>query len=191
MVIYRKLHIYLLAFCITVFVFCCMHFLVFNRSEKQENNIVVQEQNDEIREEAKILCNFYKSNPWRISIPSLDVDAPIEEGTESEVLRRCVGHLKKSGYTSGNIVLAAHNRGYKCNYFQDINKLQNGDVIIYSKDDQIKRFIVEVNKEIKETDFRDVENTQDNRITLITCISNNKDARTCIIAKEEKKYDKL
>lgn len=128
----------------------------------------------------------YSTNPWRIKIPKLNVNAPITEGTEAEDLRRTVGHFSQTTKWDGNVALAGHNRGYRCNFFQDIKKLKKGDGIIYATEKGERKYKVVVNKLIKETDWNYIKNTKDNRITLITCEINKREYRRCIQAIEVK-----
>lgn len=130
--------------------------------------------------------NIYSTNPWRIKIPKLNVNAPITDGTEAEELRRTVGHFKQTTKWNGNVALAGHNRGYRCNFFQDIRKLQKGDEIIYATEKGERKYKVVVNKLIKETDWNYIKNTKDNRITLITCENNKREYRRCVQALEIK-----
>lgn len=126
----------------------------------------------------------YKSNNWRIKIPKLNLDAPIIDGTTSDVLRRGVGHFKASSMWDGNVCLAAHNRGYRCSFFQEIKKLEKDDVIIYETQYGTKQYKVQTNKIIKETDWSELQDTNENTITLITCIENMREYRRCVSAKE-------
>ena len=87
-----------------------------------------------------------------------------------------------SGY--GNVALAGHNRGYRCNFFQEIKNLKNGDIIIYSTEKGQRKYKVTLNKVIKETDWTYIQNTKDNRLTLITCEKNKKEYRRCVQAVE-------
>lgn len=128
--------------------------------------------------------NIYKTNKWRIKIPVLELDAPISQGTSSEALRRTVGHFEETDKWNGNVALAAHNRGYRCNFFQEIKKLKNGDTIVYSTEKGQRRYKVILNKIIKETDWSYIQNTKDNRLTLITCEMNKKEYRRCVQAVE-------
>ena len=143
----------------------------------------ISEQNN-VNNVQEIVGIQYKSNNWRIKIPKLNLDAPIIEGTTSEVLKRGVGHFNGSSMWDGNVCLAAHNRGYRCSFFQEIKNLEIGDVIIYETQFGTKKYKVQMNKIIKETDWSDIENTNENRITLITCIENMREYRRCVIAKE-------
>lgn len=132
----------------------------------------------------QIVKSQYKSNNWRIQISKIHLDAPILEGTESEILRRGVGHFRSSSIWNGNVCLAAHNRGYKYNYFQEIKKLEVGDVIKYKTENGEKEYKVVSNKIIKETDWSSIQNTKENKITLITCEENKREYRRCIQAKQ-------
>lgn len=128
--------------------------------------------------------NIYSTNKWRVKIPKLKLDAPIAEGTTQEAMRRTVGHFEETDKWTGNVALAAHNVGYKCNFFQDIKKLKNGDEIIYSTEKGERKYKVVVNKIIEETDWQYIKNTKDNRLTLITCETNKRAYRRCIQAIE-------
>ncbi len=117
---------------------------------------------------------------WRIEIPTLQLEAPISEGTSQEVLAETVGHFEESNLWDGNVALAAHNRGYQCNFFQNIKELKEGDEIIYKTDKGERKYKVVLNKIIKETNWSYIENTEDNRITLITCEADKREYRRCI-----------
>lgn len=98
-----------------------------------------------------------------------------------------VGHFVETSKTEGNICLAAHNRGYKVNYFNGIKKLKEGDEIVYKYKNFEKTYLVIKNKIIKDTEWSDLEKTEKNQITLITCVENEPEYRRCIkaIEKEE------
>lgn len=122
-----------------------------------------------------------------IEIPTLNIKAPICEGTSQEVLKNTVGHFKGTSQDNGNIVLAAHNRGNNvAHYFKDIKNLKMGDVIIYKTKRVERRYLVKVKKQIASTDWSVTENTKENKITLITCIKNKPNLRLCIQAIEKK-----
>ena len=99
-------------------------------------------------------------------------------------MRRTVGHFEETYKWDGNVALAAHNRGYKCNFFQEIRKLKDGDTIVYSTDKGQRQYKVVLNKVIKETDWTYIQNTKDNRLTLITCEMNKREYRRCVQAVE-------
>ena len=92
--------------------------------------------------------------------------------------------MKKQGKEFGNIALAAHNRGYKVNYFQDLKKLEIGDEIYYSYKNIKRKYIVNSKAIIRDTDLQVLENTKDNILTLITCLENEPQYTRCIQALE-------
>ena len=160
------------------------YFRLSNYAEKnKKDNIKVEKVND-TDEENNITetqeVNTNKSNNWRIKIPRLNLDAPIYEGTSLEVMSKSVGHFEISSRWNGNVGLAAHNRGYKCNFFEGIKKLEKGDKIIYCTEEGERTYEVVINEVIKETDWKYIEQTDDNRITLITCEENKREYRRCI-----------
>lgn len=144
--------------------------------------------NVEAKEEVAVddRIDFYSTNPWRIKIPKLGLDAPIAEGTSQEALSRTVGHFEETDKWDGNVALAGHNRGYRCNFFQGINNLEKGDMVIYCTQKGERRYKVVVNTIIRETDWSYIEDTEDNRITLITCEKDKREYRRCIQAIEVK-----
>ena len=146
--------------------------------DTEENNNIQKEETNEIKEEAK-------EKNWKIVIPKISLEAEISEGTSKEIMDKYVGHFEETSKNIGNIGLAAHNRGYKVNYFAQIKKLQNGDEIIYKYDNFEKTYIVTENKIIKDTDWSYLEKTEKNKITLITCVENEPEYRRCIQAIEK------
>jgi len=119
-----------------------------------------------------------------ILIPVLDIKAPIYEGTTSEILKYSVGHFEKTSLWSGNVVLASHNRGSYAHYFSRINELKNGEEIIYITNMGERRYRVVESKLIEETNVEILEDTEENIITLITCVTGQKSKRRCVIGRE-------
>ncbi len=186
----RKLIIIITSILIVVFI--STNFILlkyFYIQKKQMNSNLILENVDisswtKKNDVAQILKSQYKSSNWRLIIEKINLDAPIIEGTTTEVLRRGVGHFESSSKLEGNVCLAAHNRGYKYNYFQEIKKLENGDIITYKTGQETKKYEVTRNKVIKETDWSCLENTKENTITLITCEENKRECRRCVQGKE-------
>ncbi len=127
-----------------------------------------------------------EKNKWKIIIPEISLEAEISEGTSKEIMDKFVGHFEETTKISGNVGLAAHNRGYAVNYFANIKQLKENDKIIYQYNGEQKTYSVIENKIIKDTDWSLLENTKDNRITLITCVENEPEYRRCVQAKETK-----
>lgn len=146
-----------------------------------ENN--VEDNEISIEEQENIIKQNYKTN-WRIEIPKIGLVAPIKDGTTQDVLASAVGHFPESNTYRGNVALAGHNRGYNCNFFENIKELKTGDKIIYYTDRGRREYKVVLNKIIHQTDWTYIEDTRDNRITLITCVENMYEYRRCVQAVE-------
>ena len=121
---------------------------------------------------------------WYIEIPTISLKAPITEGTTKEILDNYVGHFEESPSKKGNVCLAAHNRGYKNNYFENLKKLKIGDEIFYKNNEYEQKYIVSKHEIIKDTDWVNLENTEEDKITLITCVENEPNYRRCIQGKK-------
>lgn len=119
-------------------------------------------------------------NEWYVQIGKIELKAPIQEGTTKEILEDYVGHFEESPKNIGNVCLAAHNRGYKHNYFSRIKELKEGDEITYRYKDIERTYIVTKHEIIKNTDWSNLEDTEENIITLITCVENEPEYRRCI-----------
>ena len=124
------------------------------------------------------------TNDWQLEIPSINLKAQIAEGTTKEVMDEYIGHFEETSKDTGNIGLAAHNRGYNVNYFQDLKKLKEGDEIIYKYNGKQIKYTVKTLKIIKDTDWTLLENSEKNKITLITCVENQPEYRRCVQAEE-------
>lgn len=93
-----------------------------------------------------------------------------------------IGHFEETAKSLGNIGLAAHNRGYKNNYFENLKKLKEGDLIYYQFEENKREYIVTKHTIIKDTDWSYLEDTEENTLTLITCVENEPEYRRCIQA---------
>lgn len=124
-------------------------------------------------------------NTWCLEIPKINLKANISEGTTKEVMEDYIGHFEETTKEKGNVGLAAHNRGYKNNYFQKIKKLKEGDSIFYTYKGETKEYLVTKHVIIKDTDWTYLEDTDKNTITLITCVENEPEYRRCIQGEEK------
>ena len=119
-----------------------------------------------------------------ITIDKIGLNATVKEGTSSEILLDYIGHIEETATYDGNIGLAGHNRGCENSYFARINELENGDIITYKTKFYEKQYKVDNIRVILDTDWSLLENTIDNKITLITCIANKENQRLCVQATE-------
>lgn len=70
--------------------------------------------------------------------------------------------------------------GYPVNYFAKLKELEIGDEIIYKVNNKTRKYIVQVATIIEESDWSYLQNSKDNRITLITCVANEPTKRLCV-----------
>lgn len=111
-----------------------------------------------------------------LSIPKLSLSAPIyetEEGGEMESMTKGIAHFAVSSAWDGNVSLCSHNvaPAGAVAYFRDIHQLEKGDSLSYKTALGERTYKVTEVKEIPEDDWSALARTEDNRLTLITCIT--------------------
>lgn len=119
-----------------------------------------------------------------LKIEKIGLEAPIKEGSDSEVLKEYIGHIEESSIFDGNVGLAAHNRGNEFSYFSKLNELSEGDCVEYKTNYGTRVYKVETIKVILETDWTMLANSKENKLTMITCINNRPTQRLCVQAVE-------
>lgn len=130
-----------------------------------------------------------EKDTWYLEIPKINLKANIKEGTTKETMEDYIGHFEETRKDNGNVGLAAHNRGYKNNYFERLKELKEGDSIFYNYEGEIKEYLVTKHVIIKDTDWTYLEDTEENTITLITCVENQPEYRRCIQGEEVKESE--
>ena len=197
---YSSIYINLLSFFITVIIFIVTQFFLSNYQAvtnkgslkagfKVENIInevteIEKQENTEKTEEKKV-TEKQEENKWYLEIPKINLKADIKEGTTKEIMEDYIGHFEETSKNIGNVGLAAHNRGYKNNYFKNLKTLKEGDSIFYTYQGRTKEYLVTEHVIIKDTDWSYLEKTEKNTITLITCVENEPEYRRCIQGKEK------
>ena len=126
----------------------------------------------------------FTNENWFLEIPKIDLKANINFGTTEEVMNEFIGHFDNTQVWTGNIGLAAHNRGYPVNYFGRLKELKIGDEIKYTTLYGTKIYKVEISTIIEDTDWSYLQETEENKLTLITCVENQPSKRLCIQAIE-------
>lgn len=120
-----------------------------------------------------------------LTIPDILLEnAPIRESVELSTLSQSIGHFSSTAIYVGNVGLASHNSGNSGDYFKNLKNIKIGSEIYYQTNFGTKRYVVETKKIISEEDWSYLKNTEDNRITLITCVSGQKEKRLCVQAVE-------
>lgn len=119
-----------------------------------------------------------------LKIPTLGLTVKVYEGTDSAALAKGAGHFENTSIWAGNVCIAGHNRGVN-NHFGQIHTLESGDEIILTTRLGTRTYTVTSVEKVLETDTNGTAATSDHRITLFTCVRDQKEYRWCVVAKEK------
>ena len=157
-------------------------YLFFSHRNQDNNNLTPEEKID--IKTVDTLTIDEENVIGYLKIDSIGLNAPIKDGTELSILKTAIGHFKESAYLTGNVCLAAHNRGYNQNFFENLKDVEEGAEVSYITRYEEKKYYVSEIKEIEETDLSVLNSTENNQLTMITCIANQRQKRLCVIATE-------
>ena len=118
-----------------------------------------------------------------LKIDKINLCQKVAEGHSLEVLKTDLGHVDETAYYKGNIGILGHNNG-NAGYFKRLTELVINDEIQYITENGTMRYKVSEITEIEDTDWSKLSKTEDNRITLITCVRNVPTKRYCVQAVE-------
>ena len=144
-------------------------------NEQLSNVVSVDDENEnnEQGESYADLLNIGESLGY-ITIPKIDVNLPIYNGTSQDVLSKGVGHMEQSSYPLGgestHCVLTGHRGLPSAKIFTDLDQMKNGDIFLIHvlgktlayKVDQIKTVLPEESSELDIIEGED-------HVTLVTC----------------------
>ena len=167
-------------------VFLVQKLKVFSARNRARENITIGD-NGEITDlepiEQKAIN--YDDSIGTLTIPDLLLEnVPIKESTELSTLENAIGHFTSTSIYSGNVGLASHNGGSSGDFFRNLNKIKKGCEIYYQTNFGTRRYVVKTIEIIDEKDWSFLQETNDNRLTLITCVLGQKDKRLCVQAIE-------
>ena len=127
----------------------------------------------------------YDDEIGTLTIPDILLEnAPIRESVELSTLSQTIGHFPSTSIYDGNVGLASHNSGGQGEFFKNLKKIKIGSEIYYQTNYGTKRYVVTTKEIIDEEDWSYLQETEDNRITLITCVAGQKEKRLCVQAVE-------
>jgi len=127
----------------------------------------------------------YDNEIGTLTIPDILLEnAPIRESVELSTLSETIGHFPSTSIYEGNVGLASHNSGNQGDFFKNLKKIKIGSEIFYQTKYGTKRYVVTFKETIDENDWSYLQETDDNRITLITCVAGQKEKRLCVQAIE-------
>ena len=120
-----------------------------------------------------------------LTIEAIGVSAPVyETDDEMDAMRKGIAHYKTTSAWNGNIGVCAHNGNASYCWFHDLYKLEKGDMVIYQTALGTRTYEVLEIREIEETDWSMLGRTEDNRITMTTCIDGKPSKRLVVQAVE-------
>ena len=132
-----------------------------------------ENENNEQGESYVDLLNIGESLGY-ITIPKIDVNLPIYNGTSQDVLSKGVGHMEQSSYPLGgestHCVLTGHRGLPSAVLFTDLDKLEIGDEFYLHVLDEILAYKVDQIKVVEPNESGDLEIIDGkDYCTLVTC----------------------
>ncbi len=107
-----------------------------------------------------------------------------DEGSTAEDMTRGAAHYRSTSYWDGNIGMAAHIGNASYSYFERLRELAAGDILTYETQLGTRTYTVAEIVTIGDTDWSYLDRTEDNRLTLTTCIEGQETQRLCVQAVE-------
>ena len=109
-----------------------------------------------------------------------------EDGGELEGMTKGVAHFAITSAWDGNIGFSSHNVAPQgaVAYFGELHLLQKGDKIIYTTALGERQYAVSEIREIAQDNWDYLMRAEDNRLTLITCITGKPHLRLMVQAVE-------
>ena len=132
-----------------------------------------------------VSSDLYYSNGslGTLKIPAISLTVKVYEGTDSTALKKGAGHFNDTSIWNGNVCIAGHNRGIN-NHFGQIHTLTVGDTITYTTKLGTRSYTVTSVEKVPETDTIGTTASDNNRLTLYTCVKNQSAYRWMVCAVE-------
>jgi len=168
---------------IIAILFCVNKYSIYKANKETENITIGDNENivDTTFETIEQDIIHYDNEIGILTIPNILLEnASIRESVELSTLSETIGHFPSTSIYEGNVGLASHNSGNQGDFFKNLKNIKVGDEIYYQTEYGTKRYIVETKAIINEEDWSYLKETEDNRITLITCVKGQPDKRLCV-----------
>jgi LPXTG-site transpeptidase (sortase) family protein len=120
-----------------------------------------------------------------LTIPKLNLSVNVYQSPDNmEAMLKGVAHFPSTSAWDSNVGLSAHNINLDGSdgYFKYLYTLVKGDSVIYQTALGERSYAVESVTVIAASDWTPLYYTDDNRLTMITCISGQDDKRLCVTA---------
>ena len=123
-----------------------------------------------------------------LTIEKIGLSVNVYEGPDQmEDMSKGAAHFPHTSAWDGNVGLSAHNINFDGTdgFFKNLYRLAEGDKIAYRCELGERAYTVETAKTIDATDWSPLGHSDENRLTLITCISGKPEQRLCVQAVEQ------
>lgn len=120
-----------------------------------------------------------------LKIPAIGLSVKVYQGTGSATLAKGAGHFADTSIWDGNCCIAGHNRGVRDD-FGDLHTLELGDTVTWITKLGTRTYEVVSVQKVLETDDSGTASTTDNRMTLYTCVRDQREYRWQVQAVEVK-----
>lgn len=120
----------------------------------------------------------------KLTVEKLGRTINIYEGEGLPSMNKGGGRFSYTGANTGNTAIIGHNRGRSNGYFIFVKDLKQGDVVRLEMNGITKRYAVNQLYTASETDVSALNQFGDNRLTLVTCVENQKNMRRIAVAME-------
>ena len=152
-----------------------------NENQETKENETEETNATEITKDNLVLQIDGESVLGVLTIEKIGFRGLVYEGTALSTLDKGIGHFENSPYFEGNVCFAGHNSK---NNWSELHTMEHGDIITYVSFMGEKKYAVNNLVEIDETDWSLLTNTEQNMITLITCVRNQPFKRLAVQAIE-------
>lgn len=109
----------------------------------------------------------------KLEIPSISLEAAIREGAGQASLKDAIGHLRGTaplGDATGNCCIAGHRNYSFGRYFNRLNEVQEGDVVVVTDSEGVEyTYTVFATSVVEPEDISVLEPVEGGELTLITC----------------------
>ncbi len=126
-------------------------------ADEKNNSNALEERTDEKNNSNSLVAendiNVSEVKKWTLEIKSLNLNAPIKQLDSNEPNDDYIGHFSQTSISKNNIALIAYNFGKDNNYFANLKDLKVGDEIIYTVNEDVKKYEVIFNKIIEKDDI--------------------------------------
>jgi len=134
-------------------------------------------------------ARMQRGNIGVLTIPDLNLTVNVYESPDNDLMEAMelgIAHFHHTSAWLGNIGVSAHNINMdgSAGYFLHLYRLQPGAVVRYETALGVREYTVLTIMEVDQYDWRLLDRTEDNRITMVTCITGRPNLRLIVQAVE-------